>query len=157
MKPFAQIAVLAVLLSASACSDESGFEGRSTAPEDFVNDSGDAANANEAAYAKASPELRKAASVKGDLACALPQIADARAGSPANSKSPKYSYSTNAAPPQVYAFYRLAAEARGGTTQVSGPPGLVDVVIALPDETKCRAIGQAQLSGDTQVTVELIR
>lgn len=152
MKPTFQCAI-ALLFVASACSDDGSTQGSYDDSDDLVNDSFDAQNDNEAAYAGASQELRDAAAAKGDLACGLPELSDSRAGNPANAKDAKYSYNTDATPAQVYAFYRLAAEARGGSAQVTGPPGLADAAITLTGGSKCRVIAQAQLSGDTHVMV----
>lgn len=144
---------IALLFAASACSDDGSTQSSYDDPDDLVNDSFDAQNDNEAAYASASQKLRRAAAANGDLACGLPELSDSRAGNPANAKDAKYSYNTDATPAQVYAFYRLAAEARGGSAQVIGPPGLADVAITLAGGTECRVIAQSQLSGDTNVIV----
>ncbi len=137
---------LALLISLAACGGDA-----EPSAEDMVNDAGDAASANQAAYDNASADMREAAKVKGDLACGLPKMPDARAEQPAGTNG--RSYNSDANPEQVAGFYGLAAEAQGGSAEVSGPPGMADVTITMTDGQKCRALAQAQLSGDTNVTV----
>jgi len=152
MRPTFQSAII-LLIAVTACGDDGGVEDGFDRADDLVNTSRDARNDNEVAYASASQDFRATAAKKGDLACGLPELADSRAGNPANFKGSQYSYNTDAAPSQVYAFYRLAAEAQGGTAQVSGPPGSADIAITIASGETCRVIAQSQLSGDTNVKV----
>ena len=119
---------------------------------DFVNDASDAAAATEAAYTNLSSELRDAAQEPGDLACGLPLLPDHRAGRVTDGQK-NATFNTNAKPEEVAAFYRLAAETKQGEAQTGGPPGLAEVKVKLPDMRQCTIVAQAQMSGDTNVTV----
>ncbi|MEL7446528.1 MAG: hypothetical protein AAGK02_12075 [Pseudomonadota bacterium] len=151
IKTVSQGAAVALLTTLAACSAPESSE-EAGLNEDFVNDTEDMQAGIEAAAAELSPELREAASKSGDLACGLPLLPDHRAGRVTDNNKTS-TFNTDETPETVMAFYRAAAYGKGGVDKINAVPGLADQTIAFNNAMRCRIVAQAQLSGDTNVTV----
>lgn len=119
--------------------------------EDLINDASDMAVGIEQASSELTDDMRAAAAAPGDLLCGLPPLPDSSDAQPINVEGD--TFNTTSEVSQIAAFYEASAEARGGSANVGGPPGMAELELALGEAGDCRVVAQAQMSGGTNVQI----